>query len=133
MRINMTMDEVAQLLADRGLDVSIRDLGSSGGGDWCAVQIDINGGDFILITPDSGPWNSNDENEEADRLLALRYCGRGEYEDEADRPWVGLTDQHTDDHLVANVGSDRDEFDATVPLVIGQVAALVNLVPDWDE
>jgi len=127
----MTMDEVAQLLADRGLEVCIRDLGSSGGGDWCGVQVEMSDGGFLLVTPDSGPWNGNDEDEEAERLTAFRY-GPGTFEDEADRPFVGLTEWHTDDALAYNWTSPNDEFDATVPALIAQVAALVNLVPDWE-
>lgn len=127
----MTMDEVAQLLADRGLEVSIRDLGSSGGGDWCGVQVDISDGGFILITPDDAPWDANADDTEVERLLAYRY-GPGEFEDEGDRPWVGLTEWHTDEALVFNWTSPRDTFDATVPALIDHVAALVNLAPDWE-
>ena len=126
----MTMDDVAQALRDGGLDVTIRDLGRSGGGDWAAVQIDLNSGDFILITPDWGPWDFNDDEEAAELLLAYRYAA-GEYEDEGDRPWVGLTDQHTEGRLAIETSSDNDTFDATVPRVISQVAALANLVTDW--
>ena len=127
----MTIDEVAQLLADRGLRISIRDLGSSGGGDWCAVQMDMSDGGFILITPDGGPWNANAEDEEAERLLAFRY-GPGTFEDEGDRPYVGLTDWHTDEALAFNWTSPNDEFDATVPALIDHIARLVNLAPDWE-
>jgi len=129
-RNQMTIEQVAQPLRDGGLDVTIRDLGSSGGGDWAAVQIDLNNGDFILITPDWGPWDFNDDEEKADRLLAYRYAA-GDYEDEGDRPWVGLTDLHTDERLAIETSSDNDIFDATVSRVISQVAALANLVTDW--
>lgn len=127
----MTMDEVAQLLADRGLSISIRDLGSGGGGDWCGVQMDMSDGGYILITPHDAPWDSNADDEEAERLLAFRY-GPGEFFDEADRPFVGLTEWHTDEALVFNWTSPLDEFDATVPALIDQVARLVNLAPDWE-
>ena len=127
----MTMDEVAQFLADDGLEVSIRDLGRSGGGDWCGVQVDMTDGGFVLISPDWGPWNANADDEEAQRLLAFRY-GPGDFEDEGDRPYVGLTEWHTDEALVFNWTSPFDEFDATVPALVNQIAALVNLAPDWE-
>ena len=116
----MTAYQVDQVLTAQNIPVYLRPMGSSGGADWFGVEVTLPDGAYILITPDGGPWASNDE--VAERLLALRYAPGPDLDDEGDREWVGLAGIN---------GSDADEFDATERALVDQVRALMSLEIEW--
>lgn len=113
----ITLDGLMDALIERGYMVTLRDLGSSGGGDWAAIEIPMPTDRFILITPAGYPWNASDGDEVADSLMAVLYAD-GDYDTLDDHPML--------DTDVA------DDMPADVDAICDALAALTALNISWN-
>jgi hypothetical protein len=113
----MSSDQIMDLLRANDIDVTTRDLGSSGGGDWWAIEVPAARDCFLLITPAGYPYDLGDDDDAEEFLCVQLYAG-GEYEDDlGDRPWSSF---------------GTDDTPATPDAILAAIAAARTFSETWD-